>query len=395
VGGAEAIARGLVLSVYPLAQYRAWGDAATVSTIYFAVGVVSLATVLSVPLLTRWLPRRWTHLLAMALYLVSAAFGMVGGRFTSLAMLCASMATAISFVCYNANILVYIDKSQIGRLESLRLFYAGLGWVGGPFFGAWLYSHWHGAPFLVVAGAALATAALIWRTGMGSLERSHPIGTVSSNPLNYLPRFAAQPRLVAGWLLAVLRACGWVVFHVYIGIFAIESGLDARLGGLAASLSALGLFVSPLMMRWVHRRGLRRAVRIGFASAAACFMLAAACAPLPWISLGLLLVGAYFLILLDLCAGLPFLMSVKPSERSQMSAVYATFRDVANIVTPGIVWGVLQWAPLPAAFAVGGLGLLAAWWVAGHLHPQLGVPGAQRVRHRPLSPNAHARPPGA
>jgi hypothetical protein len=31
-------------------------------------------------------------------------------------------------------------------------------------------------------------------------------------------------------------------------------------------------------------------------------------------------------------------------------------------------------------FAAAGLALLGAWAVAGRLHPQLGVPGAQRVR---------------
>jgi hypothetical protein len=65
-----------------------------------------------------------------------------------------------------------------------------------------------------------------------------------------------------------------------------------------------------------------------------------------------------------------------------MSAGYATFREGANILTPGAVWLVLHSPSLPAVFAVGGLGLLAAWWVAGRLHPQLGVPGAQRVRRR-------------
>lgn len=382
VGGAEAIVRGVPLSVYPLAQYRAWGDAATVSTLYFAVGLVSLTMVLLVPQLTRWLPRRWAQSLAMVLYLVSAGFGIAGGRWVSMALLCASVATAISFVCFNANVLDHIDKADYGRLESKRLFYAGAGWAAGPFVGVWLFGLWSGAPFVVTALAAALTLVLIWRTGMGSTRRHTQIGSVSSNPLRYLPRFVAQPRLVAGWFLAVMRGCGWAVYLIYVGIFAIESGLDERVGGVAASLASMGLFLAPLMMRWMRQRSLRSAVRIGFGMAGGCFVLAAVCAPLPWLSIALLLAGAYGLILLDLCGGLPFLMAVKPSQRSEMSAVYATFRDVAHILTPGIVWLVLQWASLPAVFAVGGLGLLAAWWVAGRLHPQLGVPGALRVRSR-------------
>jgi hypothetical protein len=59
VGAMEAVVRGIMLSVYPLLMYRAWGDAAVVSKWYFLVGVVSLITGLLVPLLTRVVSRRW------------------------------------------------------------------------------------------------------------------------------------------------------------------------------------------------------------------------------------------------------------------------------------------------------------------------------------------------
>ena len=74
-------------------------------------------------------------------------------------------------------------------------------------------------------------------------------------------------------------------------------------------------------------------------------------------------------------------MSVKPSERTEMSAVYSSFRDVSGIVSPAIAWIVLQFAPVVGVFAVGALILLGAWWLAGRLHPELGVPGAERVRN--------------
>jgi hypothetical protein len=42
---------------------------------------------------------------------------------------------------------------------------------------------------------------------------------------------------------------------------------------------------------------------------------------------------------------------------------------------------------MPAVFAAGGAGLLAAWVVAGRMHPNLGVPVRERQRAR-----ARARP---
>lgn len=382
IGGFEAIARGVTLSVFPLVLYRTWGDAVIVSQIYFAVGIVSLITVLTVPLLMRHVPRRWVHSLGVMLYLCSAMLGMVGGKATALALLCTVVGTAIAFVCYNANVLDAIGKADLGRLETLRLFYAGVGWAVGPFLGVWLLRFWHGAPFAIVAVAALSMLISIWRVGMGSTRLPTRVGSTSPNPMRYLRRFVAQPRLVGGWLLAVLRSCGWSVYLVYVGIFAIEGGLSDRIGGLAASLASMGLFFAPLMLRWMQKRSLRAAVRTGFLGSGCAFVLAALGASWPWASIAVLLLGAYFLVLLDICGGLPFLMSVKPSERSEMSAVYSTFRDVANIVTPGAVWLVLQVGPLAAVFAVGGGGLLAAWLIAGRMHPQLGVPASERVRER-------------
>ena len=49
-----------------------------------------------------------------------------------------------------------------------------------------------------------------------------------------------------------------------------------------------------------------------------------------------------------------------------------------------LAWLVLQFSPVAGIFAAGGLALLAAWLVAGRLHPELGVPGRDRIRGRDL-----------
>ena len=93
-----------------------------------------------------------------------------------------------------------------------------------------------------------------------------------------------------------------------------------------------------------------------------------------------MILGAYSLLLLDVAGGLPFMMSVKPSQRADMSVVYSSFRDVSGILSPALVWVVLQFTPVAGAFAAGGLALFGAWYVAGKLHPDLGVPGSSRIR---------------
>ena len=85
-----------------------------------------------------------------------------------------------------------------------------------------------------------------------------------------------------------------------------------------------------------------------------------------------LMAGSFFLILLDVSAGLPFLLAVKPSERTEMSAIYASYRDVSGIVTPGVAWLVLLVSPIAGIFIAGSAGLASAWLLASKLHPKLG-----------------------
>jgi hypothetical protein len=102
------------------------------------------------------------------------------------------------------------------------------------------------------------------------------------------------------------------------------------------------------------------------------FVLATLVGDYPWATVACLFIGSYFLILLDICGGLPFLMAVKPSERTEMSAIYSSFRDVSGIVTPGIAWIILLAAPISGVFLASGVASLVAWGIAGRLHPRLG-----------------------
>jgi hypothetical protein len=373
LAGFEAVVRGMLISVFPLVMYRALGDAALVSAVYFAVGVLSLATGLLVPAAIRLVPRRWVYTVGCLMFVASAGLAIVGGTgATVAALMLNTMATVTCFVCFNAYVLDYVARLDLGRCESARMFYSAAGWTLGPVAGVVLMGIWAPAPFVVSALAALAMLAMFWRLRMGDGRQIARARRPAANPLAYLPRFFAQPRLVAGWLFAVIRSCGWWVYVVYLPIFAVESGLGDQLGGVLLSLTNATLFASPLILRWVQGRPLRRAVRTGFASAGLCFLVAAVLAAQPPLAVAALVVGSGWLIVLDICGGLPFLMAVKPSERTEMSAVYSSYRDVSGILTPGIAWVVLLVAPLAGIFAAGGLAMVVAWRIAGALHPRLG-----------------------
>ena len=369
----EATARAALISVFPLAMYRAFQDAALVSQAYFIVGFISLFVGLMVPWLTRIVPRRWMYSFGACLYIVSAACGIQGTpELVATALLLFTVATVTVFVCVNAYVLDYIAQAELGQCETLRMFYSSLAWCIGPIGGVWLMQWWFPAPFLISAGAAICLLCVFWYMRLGDGKLISKARAPTPNPFAFLPRFLAQPRLVGGWLFAVLRSSAWWVYVVYVPIFAVQSGMGEQVGGIMLSITNAMLFTTPLMLRWMQKRSVRYAVRLGFVSSGVLFVLATFTAGWPTATLAILMLSSAPLILLDICGQLPFLMSVKPSERTEMSAVYASYRDVSGILSPGAAWLVLLVSPLSGIFAAAGAGLLTAWMIAGRLHPRLG-----------------------
>ena len=188
----------------------------------------------------------------------------------------------------------------------------------------------------------------------------------------------------------MIRSCGWWAYVVYLPIFAVENGLGETLGGTLLSVTNAGLFLSPVMLRWMQKHSVRSSVQTGFMALACLFCTASLVSAAPSATVFVLFVGSFFLILLDICAGLPFLMAVKPSERTEMSAVYSSYRDVSGILTPGVAWLILLVAPISGIFAAAGAASLLAWGIAGRLHPRLGenrlkpVPPLQVERQVPF-----------
>ena len=373
LAGWESAARGVLISTFPLVVYKALGDAETVSEIYFIVGLISLAAGLLVPWISRFIPRRFLYTFGALLMMGGCILGALGGSIlvpVGLAMNTA--AVVIMFVCFQAYVMDYIKRTAMGALETRRLFVSGFAWTVGPLLGVTLMEWWAPAPFLLAALCAFCLLCTFWYMRLSDGRQIAKARGPSPNPLAYLSQFLRQPRLVAGWLFAVIRSCGWMVYILYLPIFAVENGYDEKLGGTLLSISNSFLFLTPFMLKWMTRHSVRKAVRVGFLVSAICFALASLVTFAPPATMALMLAGTFFLILLDLSAGLPFLMAVKPGERTEMSAVFATYRDVSGIVTPGVGRVVLSFAPLSAVFAAMGLGLGIAYLIAGKLHPRLG-----------------------
>ena len=369
----EAVARGILISVFPLLMFRTLQDAQMVSLIYFIIGITSLIAGLLVPIVTRYLPRRWVYIVGVLMFAIGSLLAILGtATAIVIGLLLNTVAVVLTFVCFNAYVLDYISKIELGNCETSRMFYSALGWTVGPVLGVFLYKWWEPAPFLIATFATFGMLGmfLFMRLGNGKLI----VKSIASptNSLAYFPKFLRRRRLVSGWTFAVVRSSGWWVYVVYLPIFAVENGLSEELGGSLLSLTNSALFITPLMLRWIKRKSIKIAVRTGFLASAILFILAYITAGIPIFAVAALMCGSFFLILLDVSAGLPFLLAVKPSERTEMSAIYSSYRDVSGILTPGAAWIVLLFAPLNGVFALSGIALFGAWSLAGLLHPNLG-----------------------
>ena len=374
LAGMEAAVRGTLISTIPIAVYDAFGSAQNLSTVYFTAGVITLFWGLLVPRLTQIWPRRFVYSGGCLLYLVAMGLFMLGTPVTvPLAILTMSMSTVTCFVCFNAYVLDYVPRPDLGRTQSLQMVYAAAPWALGPLSGVWMRHYWAPLPFIVAGVFALALLVTFWFLRLGNGKQIARAKGPAVNPLAYLARFFQQPRLIAGWLFAVIRSCGWWVYVVYVPIFCIESGLGDKLGGTILSISNATLLLSPFMASWARRRSVRVALRLALGYCALLFCLATATAGAPVVTVACLFLGSFGLVMLDVAGGLPFMMAVKPSERSEMAAVYSSFRDVSGIATPGMAWLVLWVAPLNFIFAASGLAFAGAFAIAGRLHPRLGA----------------------
>lgn len=370
----DALVRGTLISTIPIAVYDAFGSAQVLSKVYFVAGVVTLLWGLLVPRMTQLWPRQWVYVGGTVLYLLAMALFIAGTQLTvSLGILVMGMATVTCFVCLNAYVLDYVPRAELGRTQSLQMVYAAAPWAIGPLSGVWMRHIWDPLPFIVGAGLAALQMAIFLYLRLGNGRQIARAAGPATNPLAYLGRFFAQPRLIAGWLFAVIRSCGWWVYVVYLPVFCIEQGLGESLGGALLSVSNALLLISPFMAAWARRASVRFSLRAAQAYTAGLFILATLMAPWPMVAAGCLFLASFGLVALDVIGGLPFMMSVKPSERAEMAAVYSSFRDVSGIATPAVAWAVLWVAPLAGVFAAAGLGFAATFLVAAKVHPRLGA----------------------
>ena len=107
------------------------------------------------------------------------------------------------------------------------------------------------------------------------------------------------------------------------------------MGGYFISASTLVLFAGPFLTRFVPMIGVRRLIMCAFFLAALCLIVAGnLTTQQALLVLALLLAATVAASVLDIVGNLPFMRLVNPEERTEMSVVFYTWRDLSFALTP-------------------------------------------------------------
>ena len=354
-------ARAVLLSVLPLKALSLMGNAQLVSVLFFMVSACGVAVSLSVPTILQRIGLHRCFLLSVFAMVASVVLLWTEAMWSFAAGMVLHVFGVTSMeVVLSLYIMQRIPRRHLPEFEPLRMVSAIAALSIGPWLGVYLQSRvadW--LPYLIAIGGTVAT--LIYFRWLGLQQMSLPERLLpAGNPLRHIGRFFLQPRLRLAWGLILTRSSWWMMFIIYTPIYARESGLGELMGAAIVSIGSAWTLTLPFWGWFARRYSLRRLMYMGFTVAAGMSLLVFAVSGTPTVAIVLLAFAALGATMLDGSGHVLFLRAVHPLERSEMTGVFQTYRDVANLAVPGFFAVLLKFFALPVIF-VGAAG----WMLVG------------------------------
>ena len=354
-------ARAVLLSVLPLKALSLMGNAQLVSVLFFMVSACGVAVSLSVPTILQRIGLHRCFLLSVFAMVASVVLLWTEAMWSFAAGMVLHVFGVTSMeVVLSLYIMQRIPRRQLPEFEPLRMVSAIVALSIGPWLGVYLQSRvadW--LPYLIAIGGTVAT--LIYFRWLGLQQMSLPERLLpAGNPLRHIGHFFLQPRLRLAWGLILTRSSWWMMFIIYTPIYARESGLGELMGAAIVSIGSAWTLTLPFWGWFARRYSLRRLMYMGFTVTAGMSLLVFAVSGTPTVAIVLLAFAALGATMLDGSGHVLFLRAVHPLERSEMTGVFQTYRDVANLAVPGFFAVLLKFFALPVIF-VGAAG----WMLIG------------------------------
>lgn len=369
----EAFSRALIAGIIPLEAYELLGSARNVSLTYTVIGVIALLASFAVPLVIRVVRRKWVFsagclfmVAASLLMALQAAVPFVAAlQFRGLAVVCVNIAL-------NLYILDYIRRKDFVTAEPRRLAFLGIAWFIGPGLGIWLYKT-QGLLAVCVPSALFALLALgyFWVLRMQENPAVAPATRKPPMPWHNIRRFVVQPRLRLAWAIPFARSAFWTTFFVYPPLYIVKNGGDQMLAAAMLSGGQGLLFLAPVAGRLGERFGIRRMVIVSLIFSGSLTVVAGLLEPAPAVLAALFFVACFGTVTLDALGNIPFLRSVHPYERSEMTSVFRTYIEMSQLLPAAIFAGLLMVFPLGSVFVALGALMIATAGVATYLPRRL------------------------
>ncbi|MEM7207716.1 MAG: MFS transporter [Pseudomonadota bacterium] len=373
LSGTEGLARAFLVGIIPLVALDALGSKQAVSFVYLLGALLTMTITLNIGLLERLLNRRFVVTLGAAFMALAATFLYFGsGTVFALGIGLRSASASIFSVCISLYIMDYIGKRELTRSESRRMQYQGAAWLIGPSVGLWIYENGNPAFAYLIAGVSSACMlGYFWWLRLGKDQVLRAARSKAPNPFRAVMRYLNQPRLRIAYGITLSRSSFWVAMFVYGPIYVVEANLPVWVAGaLLSGVSAL-LFFSPLVRRLSDRFGTRQIIIGGLILTGMSMVALGVMGEARPAGIVFWVTGAIGGAALDVLGNIPFMRSVKPRERTEMTTVFSTWREGSELLTPALVAGVLFFAPFWVFYFVLAISHFAAAVSASYLPRRL------------------------
>lgn len=367
----DSAARALTATVIALHAYSIYKELAGgnadsyVSATYAAVAGFSFLATFATPFLIHRYGRNLVYLAGITCCMV----GMLGLATSTLPGLGAglmgrALSGVIGSICLILIIVDVIPRRELVRSETLRLAASCFAWGLGPVAGVWLYQH-----FGIVAPAlASLSVHLLLVFYFSRLNPSQPAAETipPRNPFAMARHFAGQKRLRLSWLIVFGRSAWWSMFFTYPALYLQDRGIDESWAGWLVGIGNLLLGLAPLTRQVAQRFGIRGPIvgALWLGGGLTCGAVLLYDRPLAFCLL--LLLAAFFIVVLDSLGNIPFMRFARPRERPQMTTVFRTYVDTAEFLPSAIYAMLLTAFDFRAVFIFCGalaimIGIAATW----------------------------------
>jgi MFS transporter, ACDE family, multidrug resistance protein len=365
----EPLTRSIIVTAIPLMALEKFGTAQNVSFFFFVLGISGVGMSLIVPWLMSKINKRGSFIVGAITGVIAMALFTHGEVWS----LCAGMAVhlfAVSCIDVSLNLYMmeHIRRQDFGRFEPVRMFFMAFSWSVGPFLGVYLRNTIAPeAPFIFGGVTIVILAAYFLYLRFTDQPSTSNTRAPVTNPLRYLPRFFAQPRMRLAYLLSFMRSGWWAMFFIYVPIYCVTAGLGEMVGGALVSLATIFVMTAPLWRGPVRRFGIRHILYLGYFGTGIMTVVLSLFMDAPYVTVGFILLAGMFAVPCDAVGNALFYRAVHPYERSEMATVFGSYRSVSGLTLPGVYSGVLAIFQLPAVFAVTGVSMIIAGFAASYI----------------------------